>query len=153
MNFKYELVALSTIDYHLLLRLDSPEEIMLAILADLGKGSPKRAIENIVKQVIAKSKGDFAGQRRIQQLRILAQLRNLESETIAIMDSIAKYFSKEKDILYRLGEKEGIEKGIEKSNEAFVRNLLLNTDFSISKVAALVNVTETFVRKIKKALK
>lgn len=161
MNFKYHLIALSAVDYHLLLRSDNPEEKMLAILANFAGGDPKRIIENIVKQVITASKGDFSKLRHIRQLRILAQLRNLTPENLEIMDSIAKYITKEKDILYRLGEKKGIEKGmekgiekgIEKGKETFVKNLLLNTDFTIGKIARLSNVTEAFVKKVKKTLK
>ncbi len=103
MNFKYQLITLSTVDYQLLLRSDNAEEKMLAILANFGSGDPKRIVENIVNQVIATSKGDFSKHRHIRQLRILAQLRNLASESLQIMDSIANYITKEKDILYRLG--------------------------------------------------
>ena len=149
MNFMYQLIALSAIDYHLLLRSDNPEEKMLAILADFGPDDPGRIIENIVNQVIATSKGDFSKRKHIQQLRILAQLRNLEPESLRIMDSIANYITKEKDILYRLGEREGIAK----EKEAFVKNLLLNTNFTIGKIASLSNVTEAFVKKVKKTLK
>jgi predicted transposase/invertase (TIGR01784 family) len=153
MNFKYQLIALSAIDYHLLLRSDKPEEKMLAILADLGGGDPKRIIENIVNQVIASSKGDLSKLRHVQQLRILAQLRNLAPESLRIMDSIANYISEEKDILYRRGEIKGLEKGIEKGKSAVVKNLLLNTDFSIAKIASLTDVTQAFVKKVKKTLK
>jgi predicted transposase/invertase (TIGR01784 family) len=149
MNFKYQMIALSAVDYHLLLRSDDPEEKILAILADFGGGDPKRIIENIVTQVIAVSKGDLSKHRHIRQLRILAQLRNLEPESLEIMDSIANLITKEKDILYRLGEKEGIEKG----KEEVVINLLLDTDFTIAKIASLTNVTEAFVKKVKKSLK
>ncbi|HEX3934905.1 MAG TPA: hypothetical protein VHW43_09530, partial [Puia sp.] len=139
MNFKYQLIALSAVDYHLLLRSNNPEEKMLAILADFCGGDPKRIIENIVTQVITASKGNFSKLRHIRQLRILAQLRNLASDNLKIMDSIAGYFSDEKDILYRRGEIKGIEKGfkkgIEEGKEAFVKYLLLNTDFAIGKIA------------------
>ena len=153
MNFKYQLIALSAVDYHLLLRSDNPEEKMLAILANFGSGDPKRIIENIVNQVIATSKGDFSKHRHIRQLRILAQLRNLAPENLEIMDSIANYISEEKDILYRRGEKKGMEKGMEKGKETFVKNLLLNTNFTIGKIASLSNVKEAFVKKVKKTLK
>lgn len=73
------------------------------------------------------------------------------------MDNIAGYFSDEKDILYRRGEIKGIEKGfkkgIEEGKEAFVKYLLLNTDFAIGKIAGLSDVTEAFVKKVKKTLK
>jgi hypothetical protein len=69
------------------------------------------------------------------------------------MDSVANYMSEEKDILYRRGELKGIEKGIEKGKQAFVKNLLLHTDFAIAKIAGLSDVTEAFVKKVKKTLK
>jgi predicted transposase/invertase (TIGR01784 family) len=153
MNFKYQLIALSAVDYHLLLRSDNPEEKMLAILANFGGGDPKRIIENIVNQVVTASNGNFSKLRHIQQLRILAQLRNLAPESLQIMDSIANYISEEKDILYRRGEIKGMEKGLEKGKETFVKYLLLNTDFTIPKIAALTDATEAFVKKIKKTLK
>ncbi len=157
MNFKYQMIALSAVNYQLLLRSDNPEEKMLAILADFGGGDPKRTIENIVNQVIATSKGNFSKLRHMRQLRILAQLRNLAEESLEIMDSIAKKIWEENDILYRRGEKKGKEKGMEngmeKGKETFVRNLLLNTDFTIAKIASLTDVTEAFVKKVKKTLK
>src|SRR5258706_4781240 len=122
---------------------------MLAILASLGNGDSGRMIENIVEQVIPSSKGNFSKLRHIRQLRILAQLRNFGLESLQFMDSIAKYITKEKDIFYMLGEKEGMEKG----KETFVKNLLLNTDFTAAKIAGLSNVTEAFVEKVKKTLK
>jgi predicted transposase/invertase (TIGR01784 family) len=153
MNFKYQLISLSAVDYHLLLRSDKPEEKMLAILANFGDGDPKRIVENIVNQIITTSNGDFSKHRHIRQLRILAQLRNLAPESLQIMDSVGNYMSEEKDILYRRGELKGMEKGMEKVQKTFVKNLLLNTDFTIAKIAGLTNVTEAFVKKVKKTLK
>lgn len=149
MQFTYELLSLSTIDYNLLLSSDTPEEKMLAILADLGKDNLQEAIESIVKQVIEKSSGDFSRRRLINQLRILAQLRNFTSENLAIMDDLTGYFTVEKDIFYMYGEL----KGKEKEKQQLVRNLLLQTDFTIAKIASLVNVSQFYVRKIKKTLK
>jgi len=42
---------------------------------------------------------------------------------------------------------------MEKGKETFVKNLLLNTDFTMAKIASLTNVTEAFVKKVKKTLK
>jgi hypothetical protein len=144
MKFKYRLIALSAVDYHLLLSSDKPEEKMLAILANFGEGNHSQAIESIVKQVIDASEGDFSKQRHIQQLRILAQLRNLEPEIESIMDSIAGLIKPENDIFYKYGVKKG--------KEPFVKYLLGNTKFTISKIASLAEVTEDFVRKVKKSL-
>ena len=148
MNFKYRLISLSAVDYQVLLSAEKPEEKMLAILANFGGDDPAQIIKDIVTQVIDSSERDFSKQRHIQQLRILAQLRNLEPESLKIMDSIADYITEEKDILYRRGEL----KGMEKRNETFVKNLLLKTDFTIAKIAGLGDVTKAFVKKVKKSL-
>lgn len=54
------------------------------------------------------------------------------------------------------GIEQGIEKGIEKGrNEekiTFVKNLLSNTDFDISKIARLSGVSETFVKNVRQSL-
>lgn len=47
---------------------------------------------------------------------------------------------------------EGMEEGMEKKSYEVVENLLSAGGFSISKIANLVNVTESFVRKVKKGL-
>jgi len=49
MNFKFQLIALSSIDYRLLLRSDNPEEKMLAVLANFGPGDRAKIFEDIVK--------------------------------------------------------------------------------------------------------
>jgi hypothetical protein len=82
-------------------------------------------------------------------LRILAQLRNFTPQNLAIMDDLTGYFTVEKDIFYMLGERKGLEKG----KQDVVRNLLLHTDLTIAKIASLVNVSQLYVRKIKKTLK
>jgi len=81
------------------------------------------------------------------------------------MDSLVGLYSEEKDILYRIGELKGMQKGMKKGREEgkeeariedkeiFAKTLLLNTGFSVSRIAGLVNATEYFVRKIKKSLK
>jgi len=47
----------------------------------------------------------------------------------------------------------GMEKGAEKKSYEFVKNLLLADEFSIAKIASFANVTESFVRKVKKEIK
>jgi len=162
MHFKYQIITLSAIDYHLLLCADNPEGKMLAILGNLGDSDPRQVVGTIVNEVITASKGDFSKQRHIQQLRILSKLRNLELENVAIMDSIAEIIlnRKEKDPFYIMGQREGREEGREKGREEgmekksheFVQYLLLNTNHTIPEIARLVKVSEDFVRQIKESL-
>jgi len=56
------------------------------------------------------------------------------------------------EFLLSQAKKEGIEQGITQRDIAITRNLLSSTDFTTSKIAELVGVTEDFVLKIKKEL-
>jgi predicted transposase/invertase (TIGR01784 family) len=51
------------------------------------------------------------------------------------------------------GMEKGMEEGMEKKSYEVVENLLSAGGFSISKIANLANVTESFVRKVKKRLR
>ena len=80
------------------------------------------------------------------------------------MDSIANYISEERDILYMRGEQKGLAKGLSQGLEKglergaakkateVVTSLLLNTDFSITRIADIAKVTEYFVKKVKRTL-
>ena len=52
----------------------------------------------------------------------------------------------------RAGIKEGIREGINEAKADVVRNLLLNTDFSIEKIAKLALVSLDFVQQVRAAL-
>lgn len=53
------------------------------------------------------------------------------------------------EIFEKKGLDRGIEKGIELSKANFIKNLLLNTDFSFAKIAMLAEVSEELVIKIR----
>ena len=129
---------------------------MLAVLANFGQEDPDAALKTIANQIIQTSSGDFAKRRHINQLRILAQLRNFKLQNLYNMDSLKGVFSNEKDILYQIGEIEGRDRGMkeatQKTKAAFIKSLLLNTDFSMTKIASLVDVSVYAVRKIRKTL-
>ena len=78
------------------------------------------------------------------ELRVLAQLRNLEVKLEKVMDSIAPYISEERDALYL--------RGVSKTKEALVVNLVQQTDFADSKIAALTKTTIAFVRRVRQQL-
>ncbi|MBN9382068.1 MAG: hypothetical protein J0H74_14970 [Chitinophagaceae bacterium] len=149
MQYYYQLITLSEIDYQLLLSASDPREKMLAILADFKGNDPTVIVEQIVAQIIVSSEGDLDQSKHINQLNILSQLRNFEVKIPDIMDSIAPYFSIEKDWGYIIGQHKGMEKG----KRVIVKNLLRKTDFSIAKIADLAEVTEDFVKKVKKSLR
>ena len=80
MKFDYSLVILSELDYHIFLNSDKPEEIILGILANFEGEKPENAIKQIISRVKETTSGDFSLNRYFNQLRVLAQLRNLEPQ-------------------------------------------------------------------------
>jgi len=156
LQFQFQIVALSAIDYHTFLSADTPEGRLLAILGDFGNSDRLHVVETIVKEVIAGSQNGLLKERRLRQLVVLSNLRKLAPEVKEFMESIATWFKKERDALYLMGQEEGIEQGIaqgeEKKTLEFIRALLLNTNHSIREIAKLVNVPEAFVLEVKESL-
>lgn len=145
LQFKYNLLAINTVDYKTFLNSNQPEEVVLAILASFDKETPEIALKQIISRLEETTIGDLELKRYFKQLRILAQLRKLEQKLKDIvMDSIAKYIDEEKDVAFLVG--------FDKAKEAVVSNLLLQTDFGIDKIANLTNVTIEFVKKVKQKL-
>lgn len=68
------------------------------------------------------------------------------------MESLSKYFREDRDMFYIRGEQKGELRGLEKGKTEVVKNLLLETNFTVTKIASLANVTEGFVEKVKKTL-
>jgi len=148
MQFHYDLIILSEIDYQLLLSSNDPSEKILAILADFKGNTPTAIIEQIITQIIDSAEGQLDPARHINQLRILSQLRNLEEQISETMESIATFFSIERDPFYQRGER----KGETKKAAEIVKNLLRTTDFSVTRIAGLAEVTEEFVLEVKRSL-
>ena len=149
MEFRYSLLSLAKVDYHLFLRSEKPEEKILALLADFGGEDPRVVADDIVHQVIDSSGGPLEREKHMQQMRVLGKLRKLVPINEVIMESITKYIMEktdiESDIFYQKGE--------EKKGYEVVKNLLTQTDFSVSKIASVAGVTEEFVRKVKAGLR
>src|SRR5262249_46980607 len=152
MQFKYELIALSSIDYRKFLSAPSPEEKMLGILGYFGNFDRRYVVESIVSGIVATSKSSFSRQRCLRQLLILSSLRKLVNEKNIIMESMEEWFKVENDILYVVGEERGEKKGREKKTLEFVKSLLLNTQFTVAEIATLVDVPESFVLEVKQSL-
>lgn len=143
--YYFHIISLSTIDYRIFLRSQKPEEKMLAILGDFGKDSPQTVLTKVAIEILQDAKGDLLKEKRKNQLRILAQLRNLVAENIEIMEPVSSFFKKERDLFYIAG--------MEESKSNFVKNLLLETDFSNEKIATITGVNETFIQKLRVGIK
>ncbi|PWK26992.1 hypothetical protein LV89_01804 [Arcicella aurantiaca] len=140
LKFSYPLVSLSTLDYHIFLKSDKPEEIILGILANFKGENPENALKQILIRVKETTEGDFSLNRYFNQLRVLAQLRNLELNLKNAMDSIAEYIKEERDVLYLRGQ------------EKIIESLLTKLNYSLEQIADIAGVSLDFVKSVKQKL-
>ncbi|MFN8347049.1 MAG: hypothetical protein U0X91_18760 [Spirosomataceae bacterium] len=148
LKFKFPLVALSELDYHIFLNSDKPEEIILGILANFKDEDPENALKQIIHKIEQTANGDFSLKRYFNQLRVLAQLRNLELKLKNAMDSIAEYIKEERDVLYL----RGLDKGQEKTEERIVKNLLSKMALTIEQIADIAGVSVEFVISVQQQI-
>ena len=144
LKFSFPIVSLSTLDYHIFLNSDKPEEIILGILANFKEENPETALKQIISRVKETTTGDFSLNRYFNQLRVLAQLRNLELNLKNAMDSIAEYIKEERDVLFL--------RGLDKGQEKIIESLLTKLNYSLDQIADIAGVPVEFVKSVKQRL-
>jgi hypothetical protein len=143
-HFEFKLISISQQDYHKFLKSNRPEEIIFGILSNFGQEDQEKAVLEILTKIDETSTDTASFKRYFQQLRILAQLRNLAPLIDKVMDSIAKIVRDENDILFIVGQKTGEEK--------IVGNLLNKLNYSLDQIADLAGVSVDFVKNVKRKL-
>lgn len=159
LKYRYNLIVLNKIPYQLFLSSPYPQEKILAVLGDFGEENAQKVLEQVISETRKVSGTDFAENQYLQQLRVIIQLRNLAKEFNNAMESVAKFFRKEKDPFFIEGELKGkmegkIEGKVEGKTEGkveVVRNLLQSGRFTIAEIAHFANVDEAFVEKVRDA--
>jgi hypothetical protein len=149
LKFSYRLIVLYKIDYKVFLASEKPEQKILAVLGDFRKEAPETVLRKIIKGIKAKAKGGLVEQRYLNQLRVLVQLRNLETQFNHVMEPASTVFKEERDPYYI----KGFDKGkIKASCEAAIK-LIQATELTDDLIATLTGATISFVRKRRRALK
>lgn len=110
-QFRYHLLSLSAIDYRSLLKSEKPEEKIFAVLGNFKSDTPLTAIKNILNNIQATDSDDLAEQKYFNQIRVLLQLRDLETQFDEVMESILTFFKEERDPFYKRGKKAGMAQG------------------------------------------
>lgn len=156
-HFNYQLIDIKRIDYHEFINSETPEEILLAILADFKKQSLQNVIEEIVNKLGQTVDLSLESEKLFQQLLVFGRLRNLQEKIQEIMNSISKYIDIKEDFLYKQGLEEGVEKGVEQGIEQGIEqgvektvvNFLMKSNLSIEQIADFAGVSLTYVIAIK----
>ena len=158
-KFNFSLITLSELDYHIFLNLDKPEEIILGILANFKGEDPENALKQIIHRIEETTKGDFSLKRYFNQLRVLAQLRNLELNLKNAMDSIAEYIKEERDVLFLRGLDKGQAIAQEREKNAreteltkFVIYLIREGNKTFEQIADISGATVDFVKSVQRQL-
>lgn len=143
-KFDFSLITLFELDYHIFLNSNKPEEIILGILANFRGENPDNAPKQILVRIKETTKGEFSLNRYFNQLRVLAQLRNLELNLKNAMDSIAEYIKEERDVLFL--------RGLDKGKESFVKYLLNEGNKTFEQIADITGVSVDFVKAVHQQL-
>jgi hypothetical protein len=150
--FSYQTINLQDIDYEFFLQSQKAEEVLLAVLANFKQTKPQKVLERLLARLQDLHLQKRFEQKYANQLFILSRIRNLDDETIKLLEKMPFHYNIEQDYLYKTGIKKGIERGIQTGMESkshdFVVNLLQNTDFSFEKIALLAGVSVEFVAKV-----
>lgn len=149
LDLQYEVIVLKQIPKEQFLHSEIPEEVVLAILCDFGEDDPAKVVRDILynlKRILRKSNRIKKFQK---QLLILSRLRKMELIVKTEVEAMTIHYDIETDGLFLKGIEEGIEKGIEKGIEqgielekqVFVHKLWALQEFSLEKIALLVDVS------------
>lgn len=152
LSFRYNLIPFQKLDYRLFLSSETPEEILLAVLANFQPQDSPAVFDQILRRLDETASGPLAFQRYIAQLRVLVQLRTLRPLLDTAMDTIAKYINEQGDVFFIKGKQEGKQEGKAEQATLFVENLIRQTDFDDSQIATLALVSESSVQSIRQWL-
>jgi hypothetical protein len=145
-QYHFTLIPIAQVDHQKFLTSNKPEEIIFAVLGNIGDEKPEKVALEVVTQLQRFSPDQLTFQKHLQQLRILINLRKLKPFITTIMESISHYIKPEDDHFY----KKGVEIGIEKENQKVILNLLRKTPFDNEQIAEIVNVPVALVESIRK---
>lgn len=160
LQFRYQIINMHDSNPEDFLQSDLPQDVLLAVLAGKTKGEEKRPIVQKVLaklQVLLKDNLSELG-RRLEQLEVLAELRNIqniiieEEQHMKFVDAILSEYDITKDIRYQQGRQQGAEKERREKNIAFVKKLLVKGDYNVEEIADLADVSVDFVLQIKNSL-
>ena len=143
--FSFELVRLAQIDYRLFLFSDKADEVVFAVLGDLGSTQPEQAASQIIGRLEQTSANQLELSGRLEQLRILANLRGLSPLIEHIMQSITDFIKEEDDYFFKKGRQEG---KLEGRQEAILR-LLKAGVLTTTQLASLFEVSEEFIESLR----
>lgn len=109
LSFRFHVRNIVEVPYQTFLETEKPEEMVLAILGNLGTEAPTRVIQRILQTIKAKEQSQLALGKYFRQVEILSKLRNFQNEVIKQIEAMAIVYDLETDIRYLQGKQKGAE--------------------------------------------
>ena len=148
LSFHYTLMSFSDLPYELFIHAEQPEVRMLALLGNLSGADPYEVTESIVRDIDKQSTPINEKYKRLNQLRIIVQLRNFTKELEVAMLKASTFFREDRDPFYKRGQA----RGIENKSYDVVENLIIKFGFTDEQAAEVAEVSIDFVRKVRENL-
>ncbi len=160
MIFRYNLIVIKNIPYHIFLEADNSETVVLAILADFQGDEPEIVGKKIAERLGKLSKIHSEKEKFYTQLRVLSNARKLQPIIDKITTNIYKLIDISEDPLFVEGKEEGLEVGIEvgkaegilEGKIESIESIMINTDFDDESIARYLTVPLELVKKTRQNL-
>jgi hypothetical protein len=88
LSYRYQLIDFRQLDYKLFLSSDKAAEIIFAILGNHGTQKPVTVLAETIQRLNETAESPLLFERYREQLRVLVQLRNLQSLFDTVMESV-----------------------------------------------------------------
>lgn len=155
--FRFHVRNVVDVPYQTFLNTDKPEEMVLAILGNLGKESPQKAIQHILTTIKANETSQLALGRFFRQVEVLSKLRNIQHQVIKQIEAMAIVYDLETDIRYLQGKKKGAEeeaaRGRQEAKREDVMGVLRLGVLTNEQIAQALNVSIDFVLNVQAGMR
>ncbi len=156
LQFSYEIIDIRRYDYEVFLRAITPEEVVLAILGNFHQEQPAIVIEQILQRLQSLAPTELAFGKYASQLEIIAQLRNLQKETLTRIKTMPIVFDLTQTLAYEQGEAKGEAKGEARGEakimSANIKSLLTRGKLNPTQIADILDVPIDLVLEIEKSI-
>ncbi len=130
-----------------------PSVIMLALLTKFKRERTEAVLRLVLTNIKKQANQENDLKKYLEQLLILARIRNLENVTEKIIEDMPITYDIEKDGLYKKGVLKGIEQGSEKNHEQTLLAInYLKEGKTIKEIVVLTGLAEKKVKELKEQI-
>ncbi len=109
----FHLINMKELDPEPFLNSKHPEEVLLSILCKIPEEQMDKYLRLLTERLIVLSSNKVKINKFVQQLLVLTRLRNINEQSIKIINDMPVTIDINKDVLYNRGLSEGLEKGMD----------------------------------------